>query len=808
MRTSRHALIRRTISALLASTIIAATPAAAQQEPAAADASDSDDIIVTAQKREQSLQDVPISIQVLGGSQLEKQQVSSFDDYAKLLPSVSFQSFGPSQSQIFFRGVTSGGDGLHIGPLPTSGLYVDETPVTTIAGSVDFHVYDIARVEALAGPQGTLFGASSLSGTLRIITNAPDTSGFSGSADAQVTKFGKGDWGGQLEAYVNLPLSETMALRVVGFYTKDGGYIDNIPGTRTFSLDDGDDTTSLTVNNNALVEKDYNDVETYGGRAALKIDLDDEWTATPQIIYQHQVANGGFLFDPRKGDLKVTDYLPSRNNDRWFQAALTIEGKLSDWDIVYSGGYFERKVDNRADYSYYTVAYDTYTYTYNGTTYFGNATNFPDANGNPINPTQNQILSDKYTKQTHEFRVSSPSTESIRLTAGLFFQRQTDRVKADYEVDGIGDIPPPGWFKPFPRSISPGGDTIFLTRINRIDRDYAAFGQVEYDVTPEITVTGGIRGFIAKNTIFGFSGLNSASNTNPSFCLPTTQTDRPCNSVDKKNDESGFTYKGNVSWKLTPDAMIYGTISRGFRPGGNNRRVGVLPYKSDTLTNYEVGFKTSWGRLIFNGAAFYQKWKDLQFGLVPLNNNGVTNTYNAGDARIYGAEGSLAFRMGGLSLQASGTYIDAKLTTDFCSVDPVTKNIVCVPGEVPAAPKGTRLPVQPKFKGNANARYEFPLGSAETAFVQGSVNYQGGTRTFLTDADFAAVGPTKAFATFDFSVGTSWEKWRIEAFIQNAFDKRGALTLNTACATSFCGQYARVYPIKPQLFGLKVGTDF
>ena len=341
---------RRAASVLLASTMLAAPQAAfAQDAPQDAAAETGNDIIVTANRREENLQDVPISIVALGAAKLENAQVASFDDYAKLLPSVSFQSLGPSQSQIFFRGVSSGGDGLHIGPLPTSSLYIDETPLTTIAGTVDFHVYDIARVEALAGPQGTLFGASSLSGTLRIITNQPKLGTVEGSIDVEANKFGEGDFGGQIEGMVNLPIGDSMALRVVGFYTKAGGYIDNIPGTRTFTLDDGDPATNLTVNNAALVENDYNDVETYGGRAALKIDLDENWTVTPQVIYQHQVSHGGFLFDPRKGDLKVTDFLPSTNKDRWYQAALTIQGQISDWDVTYAGGYFERKVDNLAD---------------------------------------------------------------------------------------------------------------------------------------------------------------------------------------------------------------------------------------------------------------------------------------------------------------------------------------------------------------------------------------------------------------------------------------------------------------------------
>jgi iron complex outermembrane recepter protein len=795
-------------SALLASTMLASSPAFAQSSPQSDAETDDNIIIVTAQKREESLQNVPISIQALGASRLENAQVSSFDDYQKLLPSVSSQSFGPGQAQIFFRGVTSGGDGLKIGPLPTSGLYIDEIPVTTIGGSVDFHIYDIARVEALSGPQGTLFGASSLSGTLRIITNKPDTTGIAGSVDAEINKFGEGDFGGQLDGMINLPLSDRAALRVSGFYQKQGGYIDNIPGTRTFTLDDAAvdplGLTNLTVNNAALVEDNYNDTETYGGRAALRVDLDENWTITPQIIYQRQVANGGFLYDPRKGDLKVTDYLPSKNKDAWYQAALTIEGKVGDWDLVYTGGYFGRKVNNISDYSYYTVAYDTYG---------SYATFFPNGTGGYVNPTQRALLRDKYTKHSQEIRVSSPSSDAFRLTTGLFFQRQTDQVEADYDIVGIRNAPTPIWLTPFAPNFGTG-DNLFLTRIKRVDRDYAAFGQVEYDITPTLTLTAGGRAFIANNSILGFSGLNSGTpfsgvGANLGACIAgaAPADNRPCTNVDKKNDESGITYKFNASWKLTPDVLLYATWSKGFRPGGNNRRPGVLAFKSDTLTNYELGWKTKFGPVTLNGAAFYQKWKDLQFGLVPLNNNGVTNTYNAGNARILGAEGDVSARFGGLSLIVSGTYIDAKLTTDFCQVDPATQNIVCVAGSAPAAPKGTRLPVQPKLKGNATARYQFDLGSSK-AFLQGSMNYQGGTRSFLTDADFSVIGPTKGFTTFDFSTGIELAGFNVEAYIQNAFDKRGALTLNASCAISFCGQYARTYPIKPQIFGLRVGKEF
>jgi iron complex outermembrane recepter protein len=792
--------LRNAVLALLGSTMLTAIPVYAQDAPTEEGALPGD-IVVTATKREESLQKVPISIQALGEETLDQQQVASVDDFAKLLPSVSFQSFGPGQSQIYFRGVSSGGDGLHIGPAPATGLYLDEIPVTTIAGSVDLNVYDISRIEALSGPQGTLFGASSLSGTLRLITNKPSTAGFEGGADLQVNKFGKGEFGGSLESFMNFPLSENAALRVVGFYRRDGGYIDNIPGSRTFTLDDaaGDplNLTNKTVTNAALVEDDFNDVETYGGRAALKIDLNDNWTVTPSVIYQHQVAKGPFLYDPRKGDLVVTDFQETLNKDRWYQAALTVEGKIGNWDMVYSGGYFERKVNGKADYSYYSVAYDTY-----GSYY----TNFPTSTpGQFLDPSQFIFAGDKYTKQTHELRFVSPSENRLRVTAGLFYQRQTDAIEANYDIKGLSTIPTP----PNTNLVPVGaafGDTLFLTRIDRKDRDLAAFAEASYDITDTVKLTAGIRGFEAKSSLFGFSGFNR--NALAAICLPTTATNRPCDNVDKKYKETGETHKVNLSWQVTPEKMIYATYSTGFRPGGNNRRPGILPFKSDTLSNYEIGWKTSWldRKLRLNGAVFYEEWKDLQFGLVPVGNNGVTNTYNAGDARIYGIEGDFALLLGGLTLSGSGTYIDAKLTTDFCQVD-ATGNIVCVTGVTPAAAKGTRLPVQPKFKGSMTARYEFPLGSND-AFLQGSMNYQGGTRTFLTDDDFAAVGPTRGFTTFDFSAGTSLGNWSIEAFIQNAFDKRGQLGLNTACSTTICGAYARVYTTKPQLFGLKVGTKF
>lgn len=781
---------------LLATTMLCTSGVAMAQQ---ANADDGNEIVVTANKREQNIQDVPISITALTSDALEQNQVSRFDDYVKLLPSVSYQSFGPGQSQLYFRGIATGGDGLASGPLPGSGLYIDEIPVTTIFSSVDIHAYDMARVEALAGPQGTLYGASSLSGTLRLITNKPDTSGFSGSVDAEVNKYGDGDFGGSLEGYVNLPLSDRMALRVMGFYEREGGYIDNTLATRTYlrpNTTTGGDAP-LTISNADLAEDDYNDVETYGGRAALGIELDDDWTVTPALIYQHQKTNGQFLFDPRAGDLENHDFVPSRTLDKWYLASLTIQGKLSDWDVTYSGSYFNRKFDSFADYSYFNVAYDSYVdYNY-----------LVDSQGNDIDPTQTVRGFDKYEKMAHELRVSSPAADRFRMTAGIFMQRQVDDRIAEYITEGLSDA-----VAPFSPPVPGGGpNDVFYTEIHRVDRDYAVFGEAAFDILPNLTLLGGIRGFIAHNTLEGFSGGAGAVDRQITVFGCTGTTAQECPNIDKKYVESGETHKVNLTWKVDGDRMLYATYSTGFRPGGNNRDAFALgqlqsipPYQADTLTNYEIGWKTQFfdRKLRINGALFWEEWKDVQYSLPGLL--GIFYTVNAGAARSRGIEADINWRLGDLTLAASGTYVDAKLTKPFCDVingcDPANG------GSIIAA-SGSRLPVTPKVKVNGSARYVFRFGQNE-AYAQAGVNYQSGTISSLVPADATAIGPTEGFVTADFSLGYEWGNYSIGAYVQNIFDERGILSKNVTCAPSICGSYARLYPTKPRIFGLKAGAKF
>ncbi len=802
-------------AALLATTALAMPVMAQQADPGAVPSGVSNgtgiansgqpangEIIVTATKRAESIQNVPISIQALGNATLAQHQVQSLDDYTKLLPSVSFQSFGPGQSELYFRGIATGGDGIQSGPLPSSGLYVDEIPLTTIGSSVDFHVYDINRVEALAGPQGTLFGASSLSGTLRIITNQPDTSHFSAGYDLQGDKFGDGNGGGQAEGFVNVPLGDRAAIRLVGFYDHEGGYIDNTEANRTYQrpndyTPDGSVVDSpLTINNARFAKNNFNDIDTYGGRALLKVDVGDDWSVTPGIMYQHQKANGTYLYDPRAGDLEVHDFTPDHNIDHWYLASLTVQGKLSNWDVTYSGSYFQRTIDNTQDYSYFSVAYGDIRTDYNY---------YKDSAGNDLDPTQIYHAHDRYTKMSHELRVSSPKEERLRLTAGLYMQRQTDFHQADYEIDGLATA------SVFYDSPVPGGNSndVFYTTIHRTDRDYAVFGDTAFDILPNLTLDAGIRGFMARNTLTGFSGGSYTFADFPQCANATTA--QQCKSINGKVNEAGETHKVNLTWKIDPQKMVYFTYSTGFRPGGNNRPAvgpdGTVqnpgPYSPDTLTNYEIGWKTSWldHTLRVNGALFWEDWNKLQYtepGIL-----GIQYTVNAGNARSRGVEGDISWTIAHhLTLSGSGTYLDAKTVSNFFGQD-ANGNIVLL------AAKGTRLPVTPKLKFTATARYDFEVGRYK-AFVQGTANHQSGTTTHLLLADAGTFygEPTKGFTTADFSVGISYANWTASLFIQNAFDERGILSKNSECVPGICGQYARVYPVKPQYFGIRFGQKF
>jgi iron complex outermembrane receptor protein len=877
-----RAVFRRSATALLltstalAGVALSGTSALAQDAPPATeeaqpapDTSGYGDIVVTAQKRSESLQSVPISITALGEQKLKDLRVTSFRDYAAQLPSVTFQPSAnaggnPGVQVIYMRGVAAGGEGNHSGVLPAVGVYLDEQPVTTVGGNLDVHIYDIARIESLAGPQGTLYGASSEAGTIRIITNKPELGVWKGSVDGEVNTVHSGGVGGNINGMINAPIASNVALRVVGWYQRDAGYIDNVAGSRTFcgskTLDadgnvNGCVKDGITVNNDAYVKKNYNTAQVYGERAALKVELDDNWTITPQVMGQKTTSKGFFSYDPSLGDLKVQHFLPEYRSDRFIQAALTIEGKLSNWDVTYAGAYMDRKDTQSSDYTDYAEAYDRLYATVGG---IANYFYFSDANGNGISSQQQVIGTDHFTKMSHELRVASPSSEPVRLVAGIFYQRQTNEIHQDYKVAGLAP------------SLSVNGlpGTLWLTQQYRVDKDYAMFGEASWDIVPTVTLTAGVRGYMYDNSLVGFFGfgrdpafVQGADNAGPPNAAYSTQTGvagcftdtgerlraaqlagtdhptllppviagSPCTNLGVyaagqgvqpvKASGDGVTYKFNATWKPQPGLLLYGTVSKGFRPGGINRRNDVAAYQPDTLQNYELGWKTTWlgGLLRINGAIYQQDWKHFQYAF--LGANSFTEIHNGPSARIRGAELDAAINAGPLNFSISGAYTDAKTRQNLCLFD--DPSLTCQPDDtnptnMVSAPKGTRLPITPKWKLAGTARYTVPVGAAS---IYGQVNatyqssaasdirqavYETFTGAIISPAD--QIGRLPGFATVNLALGSHWDRFRVEGFVSNVFDKRGQLARLIECGS--CGQRPYIVPTTPRTIGLRVGADF
>ena len=761
-------------------------------------------ITVTAQKRTENLQKVPISIQVLGETKLKQQDIMDFDDYAKLVPSLSYGAIGggvfsgPGFAQVYMRGVASGGDGNHSGPQPSVGMYLDEQPITTIQGSLDIHIYDIARIEALAGPQGTLYGASSEAGTVRIITNKPDPTGFSSGYAVEASAIDGGGIGHVVEGFVNAPLSPSAAIRLVGWQKHDAGYIDNVHGTRTFP------SSGVTMDNAALVKDDYNWANTTGARAALKIDLNDDWSITPTIIGQRQKANGSSAYEPVIGDLKLHHYFPERSDDRWTQASMTIQGKIGSFDLNYTYAHLRRDVDSDADYSDY-YWYDTFPL------YYG--ASFTDDAGDLIPPAQRIHAKDGYTKTSNEIRLTSPKENRWRFVGGLFWQQQGHNIFQNYGVDGLASA----------ISVTGYPGTIWLTAQQRIDKDEAAYGELSFDITPTLTATAGGRFFRTHNSLEGFFGYGAgfSGSTGEAACFsPEHFHGAPCINLDKSTHESGSLGRFNLTWQASDTKMLYATWSEGFRPGGINRRGTVPPYKSDFLTNYEAGWKTSWAdnRLTWNGAVFQENWKDFQFSY--LGANGLTEIRNAAQARIRGLETDVRWAATyNLAITGGAAFYDSKLTKDYCgALSPITGEAItnCPAGSTvdgidfpdgPEAPAGTRLPVTARFKGNLTARYSFDLWGGQ-AFWQAAVIHQGSRRVDLRIAENNTVGDLKAYTLADLSVGFNRNNWSVDVFLKNAFNNRAELARFTECKIETCGPEPYTVVTQPRTIGVRFTQDF
>ncbi len=877
------------------------------------------EIIVTATRKAENVQKVPIAIQALSSDFLAQRQVKGLQDYAALLPSVSFAGIGPGRNEVYFRGIVPAG-----GAYASVGYYLDDIPITG-QEVPDIQVYDMERLEAISGPQGTLFGAGSLAGVLRFITNKPKIGKFEFGADSEVNKFGKGGFGGTIKSYINIPVSDRLAIRAMGYYRKEGGYIDNtdnkgqfISGTSdnplapdprpsVLNLGDNNPATSYTLTNSAIAKKDYNPVYEYGGRLSMLWDVADGWELTPSVTAQRQISYGYFGYDTRVGDLQVHDYDLTRNDDKWVQASLTVHGHIGDFDLVSATGYYyrNRKINN--DYTYYTVTYDSFGAGYESYLQFFDKSGCTGSDATLkctklLNPNQYYHTVQRNKKFTQEVRLTTPKSWPFDVTIGGFYQRQKNQTDNNYAIRGLdqiagftqaggGDVPggligvpaqygllvdengslvrdengntsfdttnvinpngnPMGTLIPGTQAVR--GDAFYLEEFDTLYHDTAVFAEAHYNILPNVKITGGIRYFWTDFQTVGFQGVGASAASAPSIFLPTGAIGCPLpltgprlqcrntNALDPQSigrySEKGETHKVVVDWQFADQKLLYFNYSTGFRPGGYNRPlrlratatqpqvvVAAPSFESETLTNFELGFKGTFNNAFrLNMAIYLEKWNNIQYGLVVAGAQGAGYTGNAGKAEVKGVEYDAELKLGKYTISSSGAYNDGKLKGNFCNfvanrdTKVISQLATCAPGEfIPgnldtpsvAAADGTRLPRQPKFKGTTTIRYDTDIGTLK-GYLQGAALYQTGATQDLNEFNNNLLGNTSGFVSFDFGAGLRKDNWTADIFIQNAFDRRGQLTRNTFCSISVCAGSSRTFPIRPQFFGLKLGYRY
>lgn len=612
-------------------------------------------------------------------------------------------------------------------------------------------MYDIARIETLAGPQGTLFGASSQSGAIRIITNKPNMDAFEAGYDIAGHLVKDGEAGGTLEAFANFPLADNAAIRLVGWTERDAGYIDNVPHSFTFAA------SGYEADNAALVEENFNDTTTTGGRLLMALELDENWLVTPGITYQKQDGNGRFTHSPDFfGDLNTAVFNPEDYEDSFYQATLTVEGNIADMlDVVYAGAYLDRHVTSRGDYIGYSEYLEDLYAGYDYSCLYYNADGVTCAN-----PNQLTTGDEYYKRQSHEFRVTTPADYSVRAIGGLFYQYQ----KHDFDYQWvIPDMNPAD-------SVIENGNTTWQTKQVREDRDYAAFGEIEWDATDQLTLLGGVRFYKYDNTLYGFNGFQRhcrGSYVDGVFVQDNAgEPQYPCfdtRILDDQEKDTGQVFKFNASYEIDDDKMVYATFSQGFRAGGVNRaRVpGIPSYKPDRLDNYEFGWKTTWmdKKLRFNGALYYLEWKDVQTAFLDFAVSNLTIIQNVGKSRTYGVEFDVTYdATDDLRLSFATSFNDAKLAEDYRRT---------ADGPV-LSPAGTQMPFVPRIQMTAIARQNFIVADLP-AFAQLSAKY---TDYSWSELDATSRVRQDSYTLLNASIGFEKDNMNFSFFADNLLDTR------------------------------------
>ncbi len=798
-----------------------------------------DVVTVTAQKKTENLQDVPVAVKALNSESLDELNVKSFDDYVKLLPGVSSAGNGPGQSAFFIRGMATNlgdiGTAEIAGTSPNVALYLDEQPISTISRNLDVYVTDMERVEVLPGPQGTLYGASSQAGTIRLITNKPNLSEFDAGMDFGYAFTKGGEESNSVEGFVNIPIIEDkLAVRIVAYNAFEGGYIDNNPASLTFPTTNSGlsaggflsalnnriqagDVTFVSKSNTDIAEDDFNDVTYTGGRIGLKYQINPDWSVLLQHDRQKLKTEGVFADDVSSpgdgiitnevngaGEYAVSRFVPEFLDDEFQKTSVTVEGRLGMLDVLYSGAYLDRDVEQTYDYAGYIqdgafVAY--YICDYYGAYY---------SNVSPVchDPTYGSNMYVNFTRQTHELRFSTPEEYRLRFIGGLFYDDAVSKSDIQYFQPGLfeyfadysaADGVPPYWASLFPAgavpqltpptnatlfnsSTRPAGVT-FYNDVTRGEEQVAVFGELSYDLIPDkLTVTGGLRHYSMEVSLGGVT----------QYIFGTVNIDEAL-AGQSPDTQSDTILKGNVTWRPSDNTLLYVTYSEGFRPGGFNRNGGSggipFAYESDEVKNYEFGWKFIGldNRLRFNGSIYKIDWSNLQLSIQDIAVSQLTFVDNVGEAEIFGSEGDLAFAATpDLTLTAAYSYNKTELTD--------------LPGTVVnLAPIGSSLAFTPEFQATLSARYEKTLTADMDGYILGSLQYSGDSYNSIVAANRVEID---GWTNVDISAGISKDKWSASLYVSNLTDERIVRSVQTSDPRTL------EYVGRPRMIGARLSVRY
>ena len=569
-------------------------------------------LIVTATKRSESAQEVPVAVHAVGGDALRELGIETFEQYADSLPNVSHAGNGPGKKEIFIRGTSTEQSSVtvsaHQGASPGVALYVDEQPVSLQSRNLDVYAVDLERIEVAAGPQGTLFGASSQSGNLRLITNKPDPSGFDAGFNATWSATKDGADSAATDAFVNLALTDALALRAVVYSDTQGGWIDNVPATFTPSavVVDRNNVAGFgpplagadavaSVRNDALVRKDWNDATYRGGRVGIGYEIADGWDLLVQHTAQTLESAGTFLVDPSLHQEHTTArFSPEFNHDRFGLTAWTLEARIGKLDAVYTGGVLNRDVESVIDYTHYNNGGGYITYYLCS----GNIYDAADVN-NCYNPLKQYAEDTSNGRTIHEFRLSTDPAKRLRLLAGAYASNvETTHVGdfqyastnpafaqhiSNYHNDDSGTgfllgnttVPTAGVNTAGPRSPF----TTFFNDFTRTEEELAFFGEVAVDLGGAWSVALSARRYDLTTKLEGAANFSFGCRYGlppEGFGNSETTADGRCNSHAFSNDVTARLavlgeYRATGDEAVIRNARSPNGARDMFRGGGNNQ---------------------------------------------------------------------------------------------------------------------------------------------------------------------------------------------------------------------------------------------